>query len=642
MLVGLAALALDSRIGQRMCGVVGYVGAKEHHADVLRAMTQALAHRGPDGEGVFLSEFAGGRLTVGLGHRRLSIIDLAGGQQPMSGAAGSVQLIFNGEIYNHNELRHELRALGLAFHTSSDTEVLLRSYEAWGDKCIDRLRGMFAFAIWDARQERLLLARDRFGEKPLYFAEVDGTLLFASELGALMRWPGFTARLNHRVLPQYLQYRYVPGPATWVQGIQKLQPGCTLVWTASGWFERRYFRPADATAAAPPPDYGKSIPAMLLDTLSSTVKMQMQADVPYGAFLSGGLDSSAIVALMASHTNAPVKTFSVGFAESAFSELPYANTVAKALGTSHHELVLSAQDLIDAMPQAALHRDAPMSEPADVPMFLLAREARKHVKLVLTGEGSDEAFGGYPKHLMEPFATYYQKLPFWLRTRFIEKFANGLPFAASRVKTAVSSLSLQRFEERMPRWFGALSPNEIEALCGEGSMVANGLPLYPFEGDQLASPLRRILYFDQTSWLPDNLLERADRMTMAWGLESRMPFMDQQVMALASALPDQWRTSGFKGKRALRQACFNLLPASILKRKKVGFSMPIALWLRTTMRDEIGDRLLGPDSVVGQLLGRTVVRRYIEDHNAGRINREKLIWTLLNLEIWVKARGVTI
>lgn len=625
-----------------MCGVAGYVGARHHYVEALGAMTQALAHRGPDDQGVFHSQFDNGNKTVGLGHRRLAIVDLAGGHQPMGGRGGAIQLVFNGEIYNHNELRVELRALGLSFETKSDTEVLLRSYEAWGDACIERLRGMFAFAIWDARHERLLLARDRFGEKPLYFVELGGTFIFASELGALMCWPEFAGRLNLAVLSLYLQYRYVPGPDTWLDGVRKLQPGCTLVWTVRGWAENRYFRPPDSRPWAPGPSSGESSPKQVLEILSSTVKLHMQADVPYGAFLSGGLDSSAIVALMASHSSEPIKTFSVGFVEQAYSELPYAGAVAKVLKTNHHELVLSAGDLAGSLSDAAVHRDAPMSEPADVPIYLLSREARKHVKVVLTGEGSDEAFGGYPKHLMEPFATRYHKLPTWLRTRVIEPVSARLPFGASKLKTAVASLSLARFEERMPRWFGALSPSEIAPLSLAWGPAGPITPTYPFEADMQASALRRILYFDQTSWLPDNLLERADRMTMAWGLEARMPFMDQYVMALASSLPDNWRISGLEGKRVLRHACAGLLPRAILKRKKVGFSMPIGLWLRTTLRGVVQERLLGVDSVVAQLLGRNLVRKYIDEHNSMQINREKLIWTLLTLEIWIKTLAIVI
>ena len=625
-----------------MCGIVGYAGARRPGAAALADMADAVAHRGPDGHGVKVFQGAGSLFEVGLGHRRLAIVDLRHGAQPMSGAGDAVHLTFNGEIYNYRELRAELQTRGHSFSTASDTEVLLRAYEEWGAQCTHRLRGMFAFAIWDARQQSLLLARDRYGEKPLYFVEIDGALVFASEQGALMRWPGFEARLNVDVLAQYLQFRYVPGPATWLQQVRKLAPGCTLTWTSKGWTEQRYFQPPDARALRTAPTSKPEAAERLRQILTDTVKLLMHADVPHGAFLSGGIDSSALIALMTLAGDPVVRTFSVGFAEERYSELGHARLVAQAFGTEHHELVISAQDMIEALPDAAFYRDAPISEPADVPMFLLAREARGHVKVVLSGEGSDEAFAGYPKHAFEPYAAHYQTMPRALRNRVVEPLMSRLPLGGGRVKTAMDSMALESFEDRMPRWFGALSPHEVQGLCGQMPQPLVNGAAYPFATEPGLSALRRILYFDQTSWLPDNLLERGDRMTMASGLEARMPFMDQEVMAFASSLPDGWRMNGTQGKHLLKQAMGPLLPESVIARRKVGFSMPIQVWLRTAMRDMVGDLLLGPSSAVGSLINRERLGRYIDEHQSGRINREKLLWMLLNLELWIRSRGVRV
>ncbi|WP_088284862.1 asparagine synthase (glutamine-hydrolyzing) [Ideonella sp. A 288] len=629
-----------------MCGIAGYAGVVADGARVLAALTDAVAHRGPDGAGMVRCALADGRREVGLGHRRLAIIDLVTGDQPMAGADGALQLVFNGEIYNHGALRAELQALGHTFHTTSDTEVLLHAYQAWGDDCVQHLRGMFAFALWDGPRQRLLIARDRYGEKPLYLAEVNGTLAFASELGALLGFPGLDARLNRDVLAHFLQYRYVPGPATWVRGVRKLPPGCLLVWTAQGCTERRWFQPPDARPWVASPPAARHTPASaaeaLRERLAETVRLQMQSDVPFGAFLSGGIDSSAIVALMAQCSATPVRTFSVGFAEAAYSELSYCRLVAERFGTQHHELLISPKDMQDALPLAAFHRDAPIAEPADVPIYLLSREARRHVKMVLSGEGSDEVFAGYPKYVFEPHAGRYQRLPTLLRHHLLERWATRLPALAGRIRTVVDSMGLARAEERMPRWFGALSPQEVQALCGAWPSDLSGSAAYPFDVQAGTSALRRVLYFDQTSWLPDNLLERGDRMTMAAGLEARMPFMDHEVIALASSFPDGWRLHGRRGKHILKQAVRPLLPATIIDRPKVGFSMPTEVWLRTSMRDMVGDLLLGTGSTVAGLLRREVLARHVDEHMSGQVNRQKLLWMLLNLELWVRARGLSL
>jgi asparagine synthase (glutamine-hydrolysing) len=617
-----------------MCGIAGYFSTRAHDdlSQSLRRMTAAISHRGPDDVGYFESTTADGGVRVGLGHRRLSIIDLSTGHQPLGNADGSVQIVFNGEIYNFEALRAELSARGYVFRTRSDTEVIVHAYERWGTDCVSRLRGMFAFAIWDARLGRLFLARDRFGKKPLFVYSRDGVLLFASEIKSLLQFPGVTPRVNHSALWDYFRYRYVPGPATLFAGVRKLMPGSWMLCDANGTTESRYYLPPDglrlqAAARCADPVGG------FLELLEESVRIRMMSDVPFGAFLSGGIDSSAVVGLMARHSSLPVKTFSVGFAEAAYSELGHAKTIAELFRTEHHELVVSQAHLLDHLPALTRFRDAPVAEPSDIPIYLLAKEARRTVKMVLTGEGSDEVLGGYPKHVYDRFAVQYQRLPSGLRHGLIEPVVQALPYRFRRAKTAIVNLSIESRAKRMPRWFGALTDDGCADLLRlppppDGTQ-AEPLPAAP--GD---SPLRAILYFDQTSWLPDNLLERGDRMTMGASLEARMPFLDHELAAFVSALPDAWRVRAFTTKRILRLAMQRLLPARILQRPKVGFRVPVNEWFRTSMRDYLLEHLTGADARTRDYYRPEELQRLLREHIDGRQNHEKLLWCLLNLEIW--------
>ncbi len=627
-----------------MCGIVGYAGpAPTGGRELLHRMADTLVHRGPDAQGQAVMTAGHGAAEIGFGHRRLAIVDLEGGIQPMANADASIRVICNGEIYNHHQLRQELQALGHRFATRSDTETIVHAYAAWGADCVQRLRGMFAFALWDARQETLLLARDRFGEKPLHYTQINGTLVFASELRALRAWPGIDTQLNTDVLPHYLQYRYVPGPATWMRGVHKLPPGCTLHWTAAtGPRVQRYYRPHDAAPGKPEPVTDAEAASRVLGALDEAVGLMMDSDVPYGAFLSGGLDSSAIVALMARRSAMPVRTFSIGFEHHGYSELEHAATVAQAFGTDHRAMTVNDSEIVALLPAVAALRDGPIAEPADVALYLLAQEARRSVKMVLTGEGSDEALGGYPKHVMERLAPAYRAVPRLLRRSLVEPLGRALPQQARRTRIALQALSVDRFEDRMPRWFGALSAQEVQRLCGSLPQPLRNGAAYPFESDPGASPLRRILYFDQTSWLPDNLLERGDRMTMAASIEARLPFMDHVFVECAAALPDPLRVQRSQTKRVLRQAMSALLPPGIIKRRKMGFNMPVQLWLRTSLRELMCDSLLGPGSVSGRLFDRPTIERHVMDHLLGRGNHEKLLWMLLNFELWARQARLSV
>jgi asparagine synthase (glutamine-hydrolysing) len=621
-----------------MCGIAGYAttNARVDLASSLRAMARAISHRGPDDEGFLETDSA--RWRIGLAHRRLSIIDLSTGHQPLGNEDGSVQIAFNGEIYNFQILRAELMALGHRFATHSDTETIVHAYEQWGDECVVRLRGMFAFAIWDSRRQRLLLARDRFGKKPLYLCQFGETLLFGSEIKALLAFPEVPREIDHESIWDYLAYRYVPGPHTLFKGIRKLMPGCVAAWEQGRLTESRYYTPPDREALA-----SASVPAdpvgAFLDKLDEAVRVRMVSDVPFGAFLSGGIDSSAVVGLMSRHSSQPVKTFSVGFQEAAYSELGYAKTIADLFGTAHHELVVSQDHLMEHLPALVRFRDAPVAEPSDIPIYLLSREAAKSVKMVVTGEGSDEFLGGYPKHAFERYARTYQAFPRAVRDGLLAPLVGALPYRFRRAKTAIVNLGLEDFEERMPRWFGALSRAEREDLVAlqPARRSAGGVQ---FETPASNSPLRRILYFDQTSWLPDNLLERGDRMTMAASIEARMPFMDHELAALVSGLPDRFRVRGHTGKWLLREAMKRVLPAHILSRPKVGFRVPVNEWFQGSMRAYLHDHLLGADSRTRKYFQEKALSRVLTEHAQGRQNHEKLLWCLLNLELWHREYGV--
>jgi asparagine synthase (glutamine-hydrolysing) len=621
-----------------MCGIAGYYVTRsqaELYA-ALRLMTTAIAHRGPDDSGYF--EAAGRDVRVGLGHRRLSIIDLATGHQPLGNADGSLQIVFNGEIYNFEALRTELVACGYSFRTHSDTEALLYAYQEWGTQCLSRLRGMFAFAIWDARHDRLFLARDRFGKKPLFVCELNGALVFASEIKALLQFPGVSARVDHAALADYFRYRYVPAPATLFAGVRKLMPGSYLVCDAAGMRESRYYLPPDGElppAAPPCPD---PVPQFLA-VLDDSVRVRMISDVPFGAFLSGGIDSSAVVGLMARHSNLPVRTFSVGFAESAYSELGHARAVAEHFRTDHHELTVSQTHLLEHLPELTRLRDAPVAEPSDIPIYLLAQEARRTVKMVLTGEGSDELLGGYPKHVYERYVATYQHLPRWLRQRLLEPLVGALPYRFRRAKTAIVNLGIESHAERMRRWFGALTEEDCTQLLNP-HLVPAGPRTDLLAAAPGASALRAILFFDQTSWLPDNLLERGDRMTMGASIEARMPFLDQELAAFLSGLPDNWRVRGLTTKRILRAATQRLLPARILQRRKVGFRVPVNEWFRGPMREYLQSHLTGSDSRTRAYYQPATLQRVLQEHVSGRHNHEKLLWCLLTLEIWHRTYGL--
>ncbi len=623
-----------------MCGITGYVLNKIHLKDhkMLYRMADAISHRGPDDEGFYETECSEQKFKVGLAHRRLSIIDLNTGHQPIGNEDNAIQVVFNGEIYNFKELRKNLITLGHLFKTDTDTEIIVHAYEEYGHDCVKYFRGMFAFTLWDSNKNSLFMARDRFGKKPLYLYRDGKGVLFSSEIKSILEYQEYKKKVNQDAIWHYLSYRYVPAPLTLFDGIEKLLPGCCAEWKNGSFNQWSYFKPTDCDITHE--IYSGTDPVSdFLQELDEATQIRMVSDVPFGAFLSGGIDSSAIVGLMSKHSNSKIKTYSVGFSESEYSELSYAKTIADQFNTEHHELTVSQKHLTDHLPALIRYRDAPVSEPTDIPIYLLAVEARKTVKMVLSGEGSDEILGGYPKHVYERYTRFYQVLPEVMRSGLFEPLVHLLPYKFRRAKTAISNLGLSSREDRMARWFGALSPKEREQLVSfTSSSVAN----QHIKQCNNNSALRNILCFDQMSWLPDNLLERGDRMTMAASLEMRMPFMDHKLAAFVSSLPDKYRIKGLTTKWILREAMKSILPKQILDRPKVGFRMPVNEWFQGPMKNYLYDHLTGSSSISLAYYNKGRLEQVLAEHVSGRQNHEKLLWTILNLELWHKEYGVSI
>jgi len=616
-----------------MCGICGIITSGQHgNSQTLKKMNDELLHRGPDDSGYY--EIKSDQYYIGLGHRRLSIIDLSTGHQPMTNENGTVHIVFNGEIYNFHELRNGLIKKGHFFSTNSDTETILHAYEEYGESCVELFRGMFAFAIWDNNRKKLFLARDRFGVKPLFYFYDNDSFVFASEIKSILSFPGYKASLREESLPKYIFYRYMPAPFTMFDGIIKLMPGTIAVWSEGNFVESRYYTPEDHKVPVKGILHDNPIKSFL-SLLNESVKIRMISDVPFGAFLSGGLDSSAIVALMSRHSELPVKTFTIAFSENTYSEASYADIIAEMFKTEHSVFTVTPDHLMNALPQLVRFRDAPISEPADIPIYMLSTHAAKSVKMILSGEGSDEMLGGYPKHKYEKLGSFYRYIPELFRHSMIEPFVKILPYNFYRWKTAVINLGISDPDERFVRWFGAFTKKEVNQLLGIHMMDSNKKEIQ-FSSDEMNTTLRRLLFFDQTSWLPDNLLERGDRMTMAASIEGRMPFMDHKLSEYVSSLPDNYRVRGMKSKWILKEAMRGILPDDIINRPKVGFRVPVNEWFKGPMRDFLYDHLTGTNSLIKKLYSIEKVLELLNEHTSGRQNHEKILWCLLNLEMWCR------
>jgi asparagine synthase (glutamine-hydrolysing) len=616
-----------------MCGIAGIVsfdcGARVDEARLSR-MRDAISHRGPDGAGNWIDG------PVGLAHRRLAIIDVAGGQQPMSTEDGRIWGVFNGEIYNHASLRPGLEARGHQYRTRSDTETILHLYEELGDRAVEQLHGMFAVSLWDRAEKRLWLARDRLGIKPLYYACTDTEFLFASEIKALLA-AGVPAAFNRDILPEYLATRYVSGEETFFRGIRKLLPGHTLSWSARGGFVRRkYWQIPDP--AGDVSDSFEDAAGDLRERLLGAVRRHLMSDVPLGMFLSGGIDSTALAGMAAGMISEPLQTFSVGFAEAEANELPYARLAAERLGAVHREVVVSPDEYFAELPRLIWQEDEPIAFTSSVPLYFVSRLAGEHVKVVLTGEGSDELFLGYNRYRLAHWNARLGR-PYW---------ALMPPGGRARVRQAINKLP-GRFRRYAERSFLALEPG-ARALFFEDSAVfpaalqvalLNGhaadrdpydtaLELYE---DASGGDLDRMSRADLQTYLHE-LLMKQDQMSMAASVESRVPFLDDQIIELVAAMPSRFKLRGWKTKAILRAAVKDFVPAEILTRKKMGFPVPIGRWLRTDFAGMVRELVCSDRTLARGVFNADAVRRLADDHQTGRAQHGEQLWLLVNLEIW--------
>jgi asparagine synthase (glutamine-hydrolysing) len=610
-----------------MCGIAGIVGraGEPPSREALSAMGCALAHRGPDEASL---EIHG---QAGLSFRRLSIIDVAGGQQPLHNEDDSCHLILNGEIYNHLEMRRELEARGHRPRTHSDAEVVLHGYEEWGEDVVPRLRGMFAFALWDDKRRRLLLARDRLGKKPLVYHEAGGRLAFASELGGLLADPQVPREPDLDAIHQYLVFQYVPAPLTAFAGVRKLPPAHTLVFEDGVARVQRYwslsFQPIlDITLE----EAAVEVRRLLRDA----VAVRLMSEVPLGAFLSGGVDSSAVVALMSEFGR--VKTFCIGFEEDAYDERPYAAMMASRYGTDHHEFVVRP-DATEVLPSLVAHYGEPFADSSALPTWYLARLTRAHVTVALNGDGGDELFAGYDRYRALAAYRLLAHLPGRGLLGPMAEAADGwLPSRARRLLQAAST----RPEISYARTVSVFSPEEVHALYSPEMRRRKERPepyaplLAAFDGSDAPDLLGRTLYADTVTYLPGDLLAKVDIATMAHGLEARSPLLDHPLVEFAARLPSRYKL-GRTGKFVLRRAVEDLLPTEILRRPKKGFGVPLGRWFRGELRGYLEDMLLSPRARARPFFDPVAVRRLIDTHGTRR-DRSAQLWALLVLELWAR------
>ena len=625
-----------------MCGITGWANLATHTPppegarDLLHAMCERMVHRGPDSEGLFVTS------GVALGMRRLAIIDLVTGEQPAFNEDKSVAVILNGEIYNYRELRTDLERRGHSFRSASDTEVLPHLYEEYGDGMIRELNGMFAFALWDSRTRRLLIARDRFGEKPLYWGVFDNTLLFASEPKVLLAHPAVKPALNLQALRQYLSFDYVPAPLSIYEGINKLPAAHKLVLEDGRVSVDRYWQLSYKTVQPTPSE--EEAAEHLRELLADAVRMRLVSDVPLGVLLSGGVDSSAITALAVRASSEPVKTFSISFAEASFDESAYARSVAKFLGTDHHEERLSANLAANLVSEIGAWMDEPFSDPSLVPTYLLSRFTRKHVTVALGGDGGDELFAGYPMYAGLRWAEFYKRIPPFVRAGMIEPLVRLLPVKTKNLSfdyKALRFITGAKYDPvaRHHVWFGSFTPEEQLQLFTPEVLASTDAEVYAqarqfaeeCDSDDLVTRMQSV---DTRLYLAEDILTKVDRASMAVSLEVRAPFLDPRVAEFAASLPCNYKLRGQKTKYILKKAVRDLLPRFVTTRGKKGFGVPVAEWLKEKLRPLARD-LLSPERVRrAGVFNASYIERLQDEHERGVANHRKLLWTLLMFELW--------
>lgn len=621
-----------------MCGIAGIVYAdRNRKVDrlLLCSMCKTIKHRGPDDEGYYI------KTGIGLGMCRLSIIDLHTGHQPINNEDESVTVVLNGEIYNFHDLRRELQGQGHLFKTKSDTEVIVHLYEEYEDNCVEKLRGMFAFALWDSNREKLLLARDRLGVKPLYYCIDNDRLLFGSEIKAILQDPMVPRRVSIDAIDQMLTYGYFAPPKTCFEGICELPQASTLTYIDGRALVTRYW---DLVFEATDNYDEEAECDQLISLLRESIRLRMISDVSLGALLSGGIDSALVVALMSKMSAGPVKTFTIGFDDPTFSELPYARKVAHQYGTEHHEFVVRP-DVIEILPTLIRHHDAPFYDSSAIPTYYICKMASEHVKVVLSGDGGDELFAGYNIYLADKVADYYQKVPHWVHKFVIEPLTRLLPESTGyinkgRVLREFVRASRLNSQERYRRWTSKVKEETRFHLYKSPHLATK---LRSANNDHLSdlfnrlpnvSTLNRMLYVSINSALPNDILLKVDRMSMASSLEVRSPFLDHYLHEFAATLPDSTKLNGWTSKYLLKRVAAELLPGELLKRPKHGFSIPLDRWLRDELSDFVREILLDPVTRSRGLFNQTMVEKIVDNHLTGRFGYGREIWMLLTIELW--------
>jgi asparagine synthase (glutamine-hydrolysing) len=617
-----------------MCGIAGFVTrAPASPPDaVLARMTDSIRHRGPDASGYYRDPFAS------LGHRRLSIIDVAGGQQPMSNEDGALRIVYNGEIFNHADLRPALEQAGHRYRTRCDTETILHAYEQYGPDCVTRFRGMFAFALWDKHARTLFCARDRLGKKPFYYYWDGRLFAFASEIKALLEHPAVSPRFEEALLSEYLDFGYCSGERTLFSGIRKLMPGHWLRLTPEQLEIRQYWEIPCPTVHERRDD--QSWIAECRTRLEEAVRTRLMSDVPLGMFLSGGVDSSAIAALMKPMSSGPVKTFAVGYREQEFSELAYARQVAEKIGTEHHEVVIGRNDFFNALPQLIWHEDEPISWPSSVSLYFVSRLAAEQVKVVLTGEGSDELFAGYARYrtylLNRRLAKAYGAVPRPLRDALRSGIANTR-LLSGNIRRKLQHSVLGRGEDLetlyLDNFYAAFSRAEQQRLLNAPVGATYDSFLHYWNAQPDGSLLSRMLYADQKTYLVE-LLMKQDQMSMACSIESRVPFLDHLFVEFAAAVPDHMKLRGSVGKYIVKRAVEDILPRDIVYRKKMGFPTPLRQWLMEPSAGAVVAQLHDRDGLLASYIDFAYLDDLLSRHRSGLEDATDRIWRLLNLQLW--------
>jgi len=598
-------------------------------------MNNAIRHRGPDDDGFYVNG------SVGLGMRRLAIIDLKGGAQPIHNRDRSSWIVFNGEIYNYLELREKLEKLGHTFYTNSDTEAIVHAYDQFGADCPKHLRGMFAFAIWNERTEELFLARDRVGKKPVLYAHVNGQLIFGSEFSALLLHPDVSRDIQPEALDYYLSFMCIPAPLTAYRAIRKLEPGHWLRWYKGEIELQRYWQP----------DFTKKIDLSeeeagerTVEILRDAVRVRLMSEVPLGAFLSGGIDSSAVVALMSQESSERVKTFSIGFDEQDFSELHHARRIAEHVGAEHHEFIVRP-DALEVLPTLVEHYGEPYADSSAVPTYYVAKETRKHVTVALNGDGGDESFAGYERYIAMGLTEKYRRVPSFLRESVIKETVNLIPSSPlkrSRLKSAkrlLDAVALPRVD-RYARWVSVFNDQTKQPLYSDHfreqtqAADATGILAEWFKRANGIGVVDAMLLTDQMTYLPNDLLVKVDIATMAVSLEARSPFLDHHVIEFAASLPQNLKLRRLTSKYLLKKVLRKLLPSENLKRRKMGFGVPVGHWFRGKMQPFLREVLLSEKALRRGLFQPDEVKQLIELHVRGERDYSQQLWTLLMLELW--------